>query len=145
MKNQFAISLVGLALFGVILGCSLPNPFSGVESGRDESGNSSGDKTLTDKAVDTTVGESKIGVPECDEAMDAVTRELNSEDDNVATKALKATWLNQIRDGIRESVEKNKTKPEDLAKICREFKKQFDKYKAEEEKEKAKKKQQNQP
>jgi hypothetical protein len=92
---------------------------------------------LTDKAVDTAVGESKIGIPECDEVMDLIQNELDNSDDNFIVKAGKATVLNRIKDGIREGVEKNKNSNsnkdlEETAKTCREFRKQFDKYKAEE-------------
>ena len=129
MKNTLTTLFVLLALTFAVLGCSL-NPFGGSKSS--ESSNSSQkDKTLTDKAVDTAVGESKIGVPECDEVMDAITAEMNNPDDDFVTKAIKATVLNRIKDGIRESVEKNKQDTAELAKTCKEFKTQFDKFKAE--------------
>ncbi len=97
---------------------------------------SDSNKTLTDRAVDTAVGSSRIGIPECDEVMDLVQAELDSSDDNFVTKAVKATVLNRIKDGIREGVEKNrnsnnKRDVEEMAKTCREFRTQFDKYKAE--------------
>lgn len=136
MKNKYAVISVGMVLILAALGCGIGNPFGG---GRTDSGNtneSPRDKTLTDKAVDITVGESKIGIRECDEVMNAVTAELNNSNDDFVTKAIKATVLNRIKDGIRESVEKNKSDPEELTKTCREFKKQFEKYKAEEEKKK---------
>lgn len=128
MKNKLTFLLVLIALTVMVLGCSSLNPFSGSKSS-----DSKKDKTLTDKAVDTAVGESKIGVPECDEVMDAITAEMNNPDDNFVTKAVKATVLNRIKDGIRESVEKNKQDTKEMAKTCKEFKTQFDKYKAEEE------------
>jgi len=111
----------------VALGCSSINPFSGPESSGPK------DKTLTDKGVDVTVGRSKIGVPECDEVMDLIEAEMNNPDDDFVTKAVKATVLNRIKDGIRDSVEKNKQDTVELAKTCREFKTQFEKYKAEEQ------------
>jgi hypothetical protein len=127
MKNW--ISLAALAvLIAVSLGCGL-NPFGGSSSGS----SSSDDKTLGDKAVDTTVGKSKIGVPECDEVMDLIDAEMNNPDDDFVTKAIKATVLNRIKDGIRESVEQNKTDTTEMAKTCKEFKTQFEKYKAEQQ------------
>lgn len=129
MKNW--LSIVALAgLIAVTLGCGSLNPFSGGSS----SGSSSEEnKTLTDKAVDTTVGKSKIGVPECDEVMDLIDAEMNNPDDDFVTKAIKATVLNRIKDGIRESVEQNKTDTTEMAKTCKEFKTQFEKYKAEQQ------------
>ncbi len=124
MKNSFAFLLSLTILATLVLGCSSINPFS-------ESSGSGNGKSTTDKVVDTTVGESKIGVPECDEVMDELTKEMNSPDDNFVTKAIKATVLNRIKDGIRESVEQNKSDKVEMAKTCKEFKTQLDKYKEE--------------
>lgn len=122
MKNRFAF-LTSLAILAMlVLGCSSINPFSS---------EGAGGKSTSDKAVDTVVGESKIGVPECDEVMDELTKEMNSPDDNFVTKAIKATVLNRIKDGIRESVEQNKSDKVEMAKTCKEFKAQLEKYKEE--------------
>lgn len=133
MRNIFSVFAM-VALIGVSLGCSSLNPFGGSSSGS----SSEKDKTLSDKAVDTAVGESKIGVAECDEVMDAISAEMNNPDDDFVTKAIKATVLNRIKDGIRESVEKNKTDTTELVKTCKEFKMQFNKFKAERDANKAK-------
>ncbi|HEX6279728.1 MAG TPA: hypothetical protein VFZ49_06880 [Pyrinomonadaceae bacterium] len=126
MKNSFAVAaLVVLLIVG--LGCSSINPFS------ESAPPTTKEETLSDKAVDTAVGKSKIGVPECDEVMDLIDAEMNNADDNFVTKAVKATVLNRIKDGIRESVEQNKTDTTELAKTCREFKMQFEKFKAEQQ------------
>lgn len=125
MKNWF--SIVGLAVtMSVALGCSSLNPLGGSSSG-----SSNDNRTLSDKAVDTTVGKSKIGVPECDEVMDLIDAEMNVPDDDFVTKAIKATVLNRIKDGLRDSIEKNKTDTTEMAKTCKEFKMQFEKFKAE--------------
>ena len=140
MKNKltFVVAVVVLAL--AVLGCGWLNPLSGSSESSNSTPSSTGekDKNITDKAVDTAVGESKIGIPECDEVMDLVQAELDNSDDNFVAKAVKSTVLNRIKDGIREGVEKNRNSNsnkdvEEMAKTCREFRKQFDKYKAEEE------------
>lgn len=129
MKNWISIAALAV-LIVVTLGCGRLNPFGGGSS----SGSSSNDnRTLTDEAVDTTVGKSKIGVPECDEVMDLIDAEMNNPEDDFVTKAIKATVLNRIKDGIRESVEQNKTDTTEMAKTCKEFKTQFEKYKAEQQ------------
>jgi hypothetical protein len=126
MKNRLSFILV-LSIIGTVgLGCSSINPFSGSESGP------ASNKSITDKGVDVTVGRSKIGVPECDEVSDLIEAEMNNPDDNFVTKAIKATVLNRIKDGIRDSVEKNKGDTVELAKTCKEFRVQFEKFKAEE-------------
>lgn len=110
-----------------VLGCGFVDRFQKTATSQDPNTN----KTLTDKAVDTTVGESKIGVPECDEVMDMIAAEANNPDDGFVTKAVKATFLNKIKDAIKRSVEKNKNDMTELARNCREFKGQLQKYKAE--------------
>ena len=127
MRNRFSFIVVLFIVAAIGVGCSSINPFSGSK----DTGTTK-DKSLTDKGVDVTVGRSKIGVPECDEVTDLIEAEMNNPDDNFVTKAVKATVLNRIKDGIRDSVEKNKQDTVELAKTCKEFKTQFEKYKAEE-------------
>ena len=135
MKNKFQFMATLAVILSVSLGCGFISRSTETPSGP---GGPSTNKSLTDKAVDKTVGVSKIGVPECDEVMDAIEVELNSPDDNFMTKAVKATVLNRIKDSIKQSVEENKSDAVELAKTCREFKTQFDKYKEEEQNKKDK-------
>ena len=128
MKNPINILITGVLLIAT-LGCGIVDRVQKGVTGSDGSSNSN--KTLGDRAVDTAVGESKIGVPECDEVMDSINAEMNNPDDDFVTKAVKATVLNRIKDGIRDSVEQNKTDKAEMAKTCKEFKTQLDKYKAE--------------
>lgn len=131
MKNKFTSVFALVVLAIIVLGCSSVNPFAGSK----ETANApttGKEKTTTDKVVDTTVGTSKIGVPECDEVMDLIEAEANNPDDDFVTKAVKATVLNRIKDGIRENVEKNKQDTVEMAKTCKEFRVQLDKFKAEE-------------
>lgn len=134
MRNTFTFAFALITLGFAALGCSSINPLAGSteSSNTAQPSTSQGNKSTTDKVVDTTVGRSKIGVPECDEVMDLIEAEANNPDDNFVTKAVKATVLNRIKDGIRDSVEKNKQDTTEMAKTCKEFRTQFDKYKAEE-------------
>lgn len=127
MKNTIFASLAFTLLLLTALGCSSINPFA------DKPGQTSSNKTLSDKAVDTAVGEEKIGIPECDEVIDAITSELNNPDDNFITKAGKAVVLNKIKESIKASVEENKGDKAEIAKSCREFKKELDKFKSEQD------------
>lgn len=133
MKNGFAI-LVSIVLVLVAVGCGMVDR---VQKSVTSTDNANSNKTLSDKAVDTAVGEKKIGVPECDEVMDMLSAEANNPDDNFVTKAVKATVLNKIKDSIRQSVEENKADKVEMAKDCKQFKVEFEKYKAEEAKKKA--------
>jgi hypothetical protein len=130
MKNGVTAIISLFLLLSIGLGCGLVDRIQESATGP---ASSNANKTITDKAVDTTVGESRIGVPECDEVLDMLAAEANNPDDNFVTKAVKATFLNRIRDSIRESVEKNKSDKAELAKNCREFKTQLVKFKAEQD------------
>jgi hypothetical protein len=129
MKNRVSGSIALFILLMVGLGCGIVDR---IQNSPTSSGAANSNKTLTDKVVDKTVGEAKIGVSECDEVLDLLAAEANNPDDNFVTKAVKATFLNRIRDSIRTSVEENKNDKEELAKNCREFKTQLQKYKTEE-------------
>lgn len=132
MKNQFAIILPCALLVAVVLGCSAINPFSDKAAS-----NTASNKSLTDKAVDKTVGEEKIGIPECDEVMDLLTAEANNPDDNFVIKAAKGVFINKIKETIRRSIEENKTDKARMAKDCKQAKAELEKYKAEEANKKA--------
>lgn len=108
----------------VILGCGSINPFSGGSSG-------SGNPTVADKTVDTVLGDQKIGIPECDEVMDMIDRELNNPDDGMIAKAAKATFLNKMKESIRNSVEQNNDNKTELAKTCGEFKRNLERFRSE--------------
>lgn len=133
MKNLILASSALILLTLVVLGCGSLNPLSDKAKS-----NTASNKTLTDKGVDSVVGEETTGVPECDEVMNMLAAEANNPDDNFVTKAVKATFLNKIKESIRKSVEENKNKngTADLAKTCKQFKAELEKYKAEEEKKK---------
>lgn len=83
-------------------------------------------KSLTDTAVDTAVGEKKIGIVECDEAMEILVAQANDPDDNFVTKAVKKTALNTFRDHVKKSLEDNKADKKEVAKFCREFRDNLD-------------------
>ncbi|MEP6787631.1 MAG: hypothetical protein ABJB40_04325 [Acidobacteriota bacterium] len=140
MRNKFAIVMACTLLIAAVLGCSSINPLS--DKGKNSSPTAS-NKSLTDKGVDTVVGDETTGVPECDEVMDMIAAEANNPDDGYIVKATKALFLNKIKESIRKSIEDNKNKNSngnaDLAKTCTDYKKQLIKYKAEEEQKKANK------
>lgn len=131
MKNTFAIVTVCACLLIGVLACSSINPFSE----KSKTNTSNANKTLTDKGIDTVVGDETTGVPECDEVLDMISAEANNPDDGYIVKATKAVFLNKIKESIKKGVEDNKNKngTADLAKGCADFKKQLVKYKAEED------------
>lgn len=130
MKNAITLILTISMLMAVGLGCGVVKRVSG---GSSEASPSNSNKTVTDKAVDITVGDEKTGIPECDEVVDFFRQESDSPDDNYVTKAIKATVLNKIKESFKKAIEENKTDKVEMAKQCREFKTELEKYKAEEE------------
>jgi len=127
MKNKFVLSVSTAVILFSVLGCSFYNP---LESGSNSAANDN--RTLSDKAIDSTVGEEgKIGVPECDEVIDFFADQSKSPDDDFVTKAAREFALNKIRESFKQSIEEHKGDKAAMAKECREFKTQLDKFKAE--------------
>ena len=120
MKNLFTFVLV-LAGLGATLGCGL------IQRAQDEvtggSNTSNSNRTIEDKAVDVAVGDTKIGIRECDEVVEILNAQINNPDDNFVTKALKRTMLNQFRDQLKKSLEQNPTNKQAVGEFCAEFKK----------------------
>ena len=117
MKNFFTIIFAGVMLSST-LGCGL------VSRLQDETtGSSNSNKTIGDKAVDVAVGDTKIGIKECDEVVEILNEQINDPDESFVTKALKRTILNQFRERLKQSLEENKADKQQVAEFCREFKK----------------------
>lgn len=132
MKNTILAAVACSFFLIAVLGCGSLNPLS--DQGTSGSGTGS-NKSLTDKGVDTVVGEETTGVPECDEVMNMIAEEANNPDDGYIAKAVKATFLNKLKESIRRGVEesKNQNSKADMAKTCADFKDQLIKYKAEQD------------
>ncbi len=88
--------------------------------------NINANKTFTDKAVDTAVGEQKVGIQECDEALDILAAQANNPDDNFLVKAGKKTALNAFRDHLKKSLEQSNTNKVDVARYCKDFRDNLD-------------------
>lgn len=126
MKNKFVFFASAAILFVSVLGCSFYNPLEG-------SSNSANDnRTLSDKAIDSTIGEGKIGVAECDELMDFFADQAKSPDEDFVTQAAREYALNKIRESVKQSIEEHQGDKAAMANECRKFKTQLDKFKAEE-------------
>jgi len=134
MKNAFTFGIALTVLLASVLGCSFVLPSS---ENTANTGKSNANKTLTDKAVDTAVGEQKIGVPECDEVIDMLSEYANNPDDNFVVKATKAVIVNKVREAIKQTVEENKTDKVEMAKNCKEIKAELEKQKSQDANKKA--------
>ena len=126
---------VDAAAWALVLGCGSLNPL-GSKSKSTDGGNSkspaSGETSSTDSSDEPVIIE-KTGVQKCDELMDFIAQQSQSKDDNYVSRAAREFFFNQIREGLRKSIEEQKGKPEELAKKCNDFKKQLETYKARED------------
>jgi hypothetical protein len=121
MKNKSVLLITIFALLFAVLGCSY---ISNLQS------DSNSNKTTAEKAIDSTVGEEKLGIPECDDAFDEMAKLLSdAENDSFITKTAKQAAINKIRENLKQRIEQNKSDKTQLAKDCREYKTQIDKFK----------------
>ena len=126
MRNKLFLILI---ILPIVFGCGLVDRARKAATETQSSNsnvatipvNMNSNKSLTDTAVDAAVGEKKIGIAECDEAMELLTAQADDPDDSFVTKAVKKTALNTFRDRVKRSLDESKTDKKELAKFCREF------------------------
>ena len=126
MKNSFTLLIVIPLVLATGLGCGLINSAGDAVSGTQP--------TLENRAIETAVGVEKIGIPECDEVADILNAEMQNPNDDFVSKAVKATVFNQIKQQFKTAVEQSQAANNnnaDMAKVCREFKVNLEKYRAE--------------
>lgn len=134
IKNKFTISAVLTTVLAIGLGCGITDRVQKAIGGEETPATKkTEDKSLSDTAIETAVGNEKIGVPECDDLMDFFEQQSKSNDDNYMTKATRQMVMNKIRESIKKSIEENKNDKAQMAKDCKEYKSQLEKFKAEEE------------
>lgn len=118
MRNRFGLcTAAALALTAGIACSSVTEMIPGMGPSNGSSNPASNPETMLRE---------KTGVPECDELIDFFADESKFKDDNYVTRAAKEYFFNKIRQAIKESIEKNKNKPQEMAKECKDFKKQID-------------------
>ena len=123
-----------------ILGCSSYNPLAGRS---DEPKNNTdtvktADNSVVDSTIESTVGGTTTGVAECDELLTLISDQSKNHNDDYVSKATREFFLNRIRDSVKKSLEENKGDKKEMAKNCADFKKQLEKFKAEEDSKKEK-------
>ena len=121
--NLILVILCGIFL---VAGCSTIGKSLSGGSNSGANANRPASSSAPDLSEETT------GVPECDEVMNMLSAEANDPDDGYIAKAIKAVFLNKIRENVKKSIEENKTDKVALAKNCKDFKAQLEKYKADE-------------
>jgi hypothetical protein len=124
MKNTISLFVALMMIFVTGVGCSfLTNSSDQPATSNRPSSASGSNKSITDRAVDTAVGETKIGIQSCDDVVDILNAQINDPDENFVTKAIKKTALNQFRDSVKKSIEENGADKQAVESFCLEFKK----------------------
>lgn len=118
MRNKYTLIFVVVILLASGLGCGGLNPFSGSKEDQSRPSNS----RTNGGGSDESAGIEKVGIPECDEVIDMLTKEMESPDDGYISRAIKQTVYNSIRESLKKSIEEGKNDPKELAKKCSEFK-----------------------
>lgn len=134
IKNKFALATSLSFLIVATLGCGLADRLTSDAGNSSAPASGKSNKSLEDRAIDTAVGEEKIGIPECDEVFAMIAKEMDDPNDGYLVKAGKAVVLNKIKENIRTSIEQNKNDKQEMAKTCADYKKQVENFRAEEEK-----------
>jgi hypothetical protein len=124
MENKIALIAALAILLVSVLGC-------GFISSTGTKSNSASNKTMTEKVVDTAVGEGQIGIAECDEVMDLLESYANDPNDGYVVKTGKRLFVNKLRETIKGSIEQNKGDKATIAKNCRDAKVELERAKAE--------------
>jgi hypothetical protein len=118
MKNKFSFVSGILILLISILGCSSYNPLAGDSN------------TMTNQAIESTVGGTTTGVVECDQLLNALAEQSKNADEDFITKGARELVLNRIRESVRQNIEENKTDKAAMARNCSEYRKQLDNFKS---------------
>ena len=134
MKNKFGLGFSISILFISILGCSSYNPLAGRSDAPNNNSKQakSEDKSLTDTAIESTVGGTTTGIAECDKLLNSLSEQSKNQNDDYVSKATREFFLNRIRDSVKKSLEENKNDKVEAAKNCAVFQRQLTKFKAEE-------------
>lgn len=118
MKNKSTFFIALLILLTVGLGCSFI-----------QSGGSSDNSGTTNPDANA-----KTGVPECDEVVDLITRDMQTQDDNFITRKTREYIVDLVRESIKKNIEQNKGDKVKIAQECKQIKDDYEKKKAEQEK-----------
>ena len=129
MKNIYNFLIVA-AIMIFVIGCSCGKltelGSKDTPTEKKTTSDPNANKTLTDKVTDVATEGEKIGIPECDELMDYFRSKIENEDTDFVTKAFLKTLEARFREGIKKSIEENKSDKAETAKWCKEFKQNLD-------------------
>lgn len=119
MKNKFNLIFGLLVLMISIVGCSSYNPLAGDSN------------TMTNQAIESTVGGTTTGVVECDQLLNALAEQSKNADEDFVTRGARELVLNRIRESVRKNFEENKTDKAAMSRNCSEYRRQLENFKGE--------------
>ena len=128
--RKFVSVMLALTLLAAVMGCGIferAQKEAGLSNVANTNVGANANKTITDRAIETAVGDEKVGIPECDQVIDILAAQANNPDDNFVIKATKATFLSQFRAQVRKMISNNNSNRTDIAKFCRDFHSNLDK------------------
>ena len=121
MKTGSGITVVLAALLAFSTGCSFSKPST-------PNGKTNNNQTLTDTALDTAIPDAAVGIPECDEILKTLADQANNPGDNFAQKTAKRLFANKVKDGIKRTIDEHKGDKAEIAKTCKAFKVQIQRF-----------------
>ncbi len=131
MKNNVCSFIICFVALASVLGCGMSSgakKAANTKTTANANSTNANEDSLTNKAINAAVGESKLGIPECDELFDALAVQTSSPDDSVVTRTAKQVFLNKLREDLKKSTEENRNDKVKMATQCRDFKTRFDEY-----------------
>lgn len=122
INSVLAVSLVCVVGLGCNMSEKIDSAMGNANAANKSNANANKpEKSLTQKAMESAVGEEKVGIPACDEALEMLAEQASNPDDNVIVQAGKKTALNRFRTEIRNRLEQKKANRDDVEKFCRDF------------------------
>ena len=129
LTKNIALGLSAILFIAFVLGCGLIGRNSAPAGPANNAA-----PTSTDRTTESVATDQSVGIPECDDVLAQIETELNDPNDGYAAKAVKEMILNRLKEAIRQSIDESGATREEKVQTCREFKVQFEKFKAEQRK-----------
>ena len=123
MKNKYQLLTALFLLALVSLGCSFL-PGGGSSSGGPQSGNTAGNTAVVTNSNAAPMA--KTGIPECDEVVDLITRDMQSQEDGYIAGKIKEMAVDYVKQSIKDSIEQNQGDKTKVANDCRLIKQEYE-------------------
>src|SRR5215213_2163474 len=116
MKNNLIILTALLLLLTVGFGCSF---LDNARSGDGSSNGSTTSNSSTNSADANTAA--KTGIAECDDAIDYISNDMKSKDENFITRKIREGLADYAREEIKRNIEENKGDKQKIIEGCKKI------------------------